>query len=75
MPRTPVVVRDEHGNIRMRDDAEKKRVVEIATALVSSQVEKGELNPDDPVALKAAMSIAVEDAVVAYRAAINYLES
>lgn len=61
------------GKIRVRDEAERKRVVEIATSIVASRVARGEIDPEDDTELRGAMKEAVDDAVVAYRAAVEYL--
>lgn len=53
--------------------AEKNRIREITIALVTSRVEKGEVNPDNPVELKAAIIEAGHTARSAYNAALEYL--
>ncbi len=52
---------------------EKKRIVEIATALVAGRVAAGELKLKDNRAFKKAVQEAVADAVQAYRAAEEFL--
>lgn len=73
LQRPPVIVRDGQGRIRMRDDTEKKRVLSIATTLVLSRMEKGEVDPDDEEDVKKATREAIEVAVVTYRAAIEFI--
>lgn len=55
------------------DPEVRKKVKAIAVLLVASQVEKGELNPDDPEALKAATERACLDAITAYHAAEAFM--
>lgn len=69
----PPIVKDDAGRIKMRSPNERERVLAIATRIVAGQVAKGEVDDNDPEALKAATKEAVETAVVAYRAAEEYL--
>ena len=69
----PPIVKDDAGRIQMRSPEERKRVLAIATRIVTGQVAKGEVDDNDPEALRAATKEAVETAVVAYRAAEEYL--
>lgn len=55
--------------LKVRDDGEKARVVKIAQEMVANQILKGELNPNDDAALKAATQRACRDALAAIRAA------
>jgi predicted exporter len=59
--------------IRARDEYERQRIVAIAIELVLGQIEKGEFDPHDDEALRQATRLAVKDAAVAYRAAMEYL--
>lgn len=59
--------------IRARDEHERERIAAIAIELVSGQVEKGEVDFQDDEALRRATRIAVRDAALAYRAAMEYL--
>jgi TPP-dependent pyruvate/acetoin dehydrogenase alpha subunit len=69
----PPLVKDEQGRIKMRSPHERERVLAIATRIVAGQVAKGEVDDNDPEALKKATREAVETAVVAFRAAEEYL--
>lgn len=59
--------------LKVRDDGEKARVVKIAQEMVANQILKGELNPNDDAALKAATRRACRDALAAIRAAEEFL--
>lgn len=54
-------------------DHRKQRIKQIACEMVASQVKKGEVNPDDDAALRAAVAEAVETARAAYDAAMEYV--
>lgn len=54
-------------------DRRKQLIKRIACEMVASQVEKGEVNPDDAAALRAAVAEAVETARAAYDAAMEYV--
>lgn len=69
----PPTVTDQAGRIKMRHEHEKERVLAIATQIVASQVAKGEVDPEDEVALKKATGEAVKVAVEAYRAAEEFI--
>ena len=51
----------------------KKRISAIACEMVASQVLKGEVDPDDEGALRAATREAVETATAVYDATMEYL--
>jgi uncharacterized membrane protein len=59
--------------VKVLDEADRKRIVEIAVAIVEGQVAKGEVDADDFEALKRATRQAVRDARGAYYAALEYL--
>ena len=69
----PPIVKDDAGRIKMRSPNERERVLAIATRIVAGQVAKGEVDDNDPEALRAVSKEAVETAVAAYRAAEEYL--
>lgn len=54
-------------------DQRKVRIKQIACEMVASQVEKGEVNPDDDAALRAAVAEAVDTARAVYDAALEYV--
>lgn len=48
--------------MRCRDDHARRRVIRIAADMVSSQVERGELDPADDASMDKAIKQAVRDA-------------
>lgn len=50
-----------------------KRIREIATEIVTNMVAKGDLDPSDDAALRAAVIQAGKDAAAVYDAAMEYL--
>lgn len=58
---------------QVENDHRKKRIKQIACEMVASRVEKGEVNPDDAAALRAAVAEAVETARAVYDAAMEYV--
>lgn len=59
--------------MKTEKELRKIRVTAIASELVASQVIKGELDPDDEGALRAATREAVETAIAVHDAAMEYL--
>lgn len=57
----------------MRSAEERERVLAIATRIVAGQVAKGEVDPNNEAALKAATQEAVKTTVEAYRAAVEFV--
>lgn len=57
----------------MLDEQGKRRVVEIAEQIVTSMVLRGEVDPDDDEALRAATREAVKTAKAAYIAALEFM--
>lgn len=57
----------------MIDEIARKRIIEITIMLVDGMVERGELDPDDDVALRAASRKAAADARSAYYAALEFI--
>lgn len=54
-------------------EPDRRRIVEITVAIVSGMVAKGEVDPEDDDALRAATKRASEDARAAYLAALEYV--
>jgi len=69
----PIVQDDDQGRIKMRNAEERERVLAIATRIVAGQVAKGEVDPNNEDALRAATQEAVKTAVEAYRAAVDFV--
>lgn len=63
----------EQAVIRKRAEERTKRVREIAVEIVTNRVAKGELDPEDNAALRAAVIQAGRDAAAVYDAALEYL--
>ena len=58
----------------LRDlDKRKQRILEITEQIVTSQVARGEVDPEDDEALKKATYKAVRTAQAAYDAAMEYI--
>jgi len=51
----------------------KERITAITMQIIASQINKGQLNPDDEDALRAATRQACKDAATAYDAATDFL--
>ncbi|WMI79454.1 hypothetical protein RBI07_36140 (plasmid) [Pseudomonas aeruginosa] len=51
----------------------KQRIIEIASEMVATKVERGELDPNDAGAMDAACREAVLDAKTLYDAAVEYI--
>ncbi|EOK5443730.1 hypothetical protein [Pseudomonas aeruginosa] len=51
----------------------KQRIIEIASEIVATKVERGELDPNDEGAMDAACREAVLDAKTLYDAAVEYI--
>lgn len=51
----------------------KQRIIEIASEIVATRVERGELDPNDAGAMDAACREAVLDAKTLYDAAVEYI--
>ncbi len=51
----------------------KQRIIEIASEIVDTKVERGELDPNDEGAMDAACREAVLDAKTLYDAAVEYV--
>lgn len=58
---------------RERVNRRLKRIREIATEIVTNMVAKGDLDPSDDAALRAAVVQAGKDAAAVYDAAMEYL--
>lgn len=63
----------ERAVIKKKADERLKRVREIATEIVTNRVAKGEVDPEDDAALRAAVIQAGRDAAAVYDAAMEYL--
>lgn len=63
----------EQAVAKQRKSERLKRVREIATEIVTNRVAKGEVDPEDDAALRAAVIQAGRDAAAVYDAAMEYL--
>lgn len=63
----------ERAVIKKKADERTKRIREIATEIVTNRVAKGEVDPEDDAALRAAVIQAGRDAAAVYDAAMEYL--
>ncbi|SUE95766.1 Uncharacterised protein [Ectopseudomonas mendocina] len=63
----------EQAVAKQRKSERLKRVREIATEIVTNRVAKGEVDPMDDAALRAAVIQAGRDAAAVYDAALEYL--